>query len=67
MTAPSRGDERILVSIRARVSTEQEDLAAQRYGLHALGVGDRIFVDHGLTGTSPFWWLGLFFVLIVVG
>jgi hypothetical protein len=32
-----------------------------------LGVGDRIFVDHGLTGTSPFWWLGLFFVLIVVG
>jgi DNA invertase Pin-like site-specific DNA recombinase len=36
----------------ARVSTEQQDLTAQRNGLHALGVGDdRIYVDHGLTGT----------------
>jgi hypothetical protein len=35
----------------ARVSTEQQDLTAQRDGLHALGVGDdRIYVDHGLTG-----------------
>jgi len=37
----------------ARVSTEQQDLTAQREGLHALGVGDdRIYVDHGLTGTN---------------
>jgi DNA invertase Pin-like site-specific DNA recombinase len=37
----------------ARVSTEQQDLTAQRNGLHALGVGDdRIYVDHGLTGTN---------------
>jgi DNA invertase Pin-like site-specific DNA recombinase len=37
----------------ARVSTEQQDLTAQPDGLHALGVGDdRIYVDHGLTGTN---------------
>jgi Resolvase, N terminal domain len=37
----------------ARVSTEQQDLTAQRNGLHALGVGDDpIYVDHGLTGTT---------------
>jgi hypothetical protein len=37
----------------ARVSTEQQDLPAQRNGLRALGVGDdRIYVDHGLTGTN---------------
>jgi DNA invertase Pin-like site-specific DNA recombinase len=37
----------------ARVSTDQQDLNAQRNGLHALGVGDdRIYVDHGLTGTN---------------
>src|SRR5215218_8356451 len=37
----------------ARVSREQQDLTSQRNGLHALGVGeDRIYVDHGLTGTS---------------
>ena len=37
----------------ARVSTEQQDLTAQRNGLHAVGVGDdRICVDHGLTGTN---------------
>src|SRR5215217_7867332 len=37
----------------ARESTEQQDLIAQRNGLHALGVGDdRIYVDHGLTGTN---------------
>ena len=35
------------------VSTEQQDLTAQRNGLHALGVGDdRIYVDHGLTGAN---------------
>jgi len=37
----------------ARVSTEQQDLTAQRNGLQALGVGDdRIYVDNGLTGTN---------------
>jgi DNA invertase Pin-like site-specific DNA recombinase len=37
----------------ACVSTEQQDVTAQRNGLHALGVGnDRIYVDHGLTGTN---------------
>ena len=37
----------------ARVSTEQQDLTAQRNQLAALGVGDdRIYVDHGLTGTN---------------
>jgi DNA invertase Pin-like site-specific DNA recombinase len=37
----------------ARVSTEQQDLTAQRNRLYALGVGDdRIYVDHGLTGTN---------------
>lgn len=37
----------------ARVSTEHQDLTAQRDGLRSLGVGDdRIYVDHGLTGTN---------------
>lgn len=37
----------------ARVSTEQQDLTAQRDALNALGVGDdRIYVDHGLAGTN---------------
>lgn len=37
----------------ARVSTDQQDLTAQRDGLAALGVSpDRIYVDHGLTGTN---------------
>jgi len=37
----------------ARVSTEQQDLTALRNNLAALGVGDdRIYVDHGLTGTN---------------
>jgi DNA invertase Pin-like site-specific DNA recombinase len=32
---------------------QQQDLTAQRDGLHPLGVGDdRIYVDHGLTGTN---------------
>jgi len=37
----------------ARVSTDAQDLTAQRDALAALGVTpDRIYVDHGLTGTS---------------
>jgi len=36
----------------ARVSTTAQDLTAQREGLIALGVApDRVYVDHGLTGT----------------
>jgi DNA invertase Pin-like site-specific DNA recombinase len=37
----------------ARVSSDQQDLTAQRDGLEALGVlAERIYVDHGLTGTN---------------
>src|SRR5437868_1386345 len=37
----------------ARVSTEQQDLTAQREALIALGVTpERIYVGHGLTGTN---------------
>jgi DNA invertase Pin-like site-specific DNA recombinase len=37
----------------ARVSTDAQDLTAQRDGLQALGVeADRIYVDHGLSGTT---------------
>jgi hypothetical protein len=37
----------------APVSTEHQELTAQRNSLAALGVGDdRIYVDHGLTGTN---------------
>ena len=37
----------------ARCSTDQQDLTAQRDGLVALGVaGNRIYVDHGLTGPN---------------
>jgi DNA invertase Pin-like site-specific DNA recombinase len=37
----------------ARVSTDAQDLTAQRDALRALGVpADRIYVDHGLTGTT---------------
>jgi DNA invertase Pin-like site-specific DNA recombinase len=36
-----------------RVSTDEQDLTAQRDGLQALGVPpERIYVDHGLTGTQ---------------
>ena len=36
----------------ARVSTDAQDLTAQRHALAALGVAlDRVYVDHGLTGT----------------
>jgi len=37
----------------ARVSTDAQDLTAQRNALAALGVeAERIYVDHGLTGTN---------------
>jgi len=37
----------------ARCSTDRQDLTAQRDALTALGVAaDRIYVDHGLTGTD---------------
>jgi DNA invertase Pin-like site-specific DNA recombinase len=37
----------------ARCSTDKQDLSAQRAALAELGVtADRIYVDHGLTGTS---------------
>jgi len=37
----------------ARVSTDEQDLTAQRDALDALGVhADRVYVDHGLTGTN---------------
>jgi DNA invertase Pin-like site-specific DNA recombinase len=37
----------------ARMSTEEQDLTAQRDGLAALGVDpSRIYVDHELTGTN---------------
>src|SRR3954453_16262101 len=37
----------------ARVSTEAQDLTAQREGLLSLGVDPgRLYVDHGLTGTN---------------
>lgn len=37
----------------ARVSTDGQDLTAQRDGLTSLGVApDRVYVDHGLAGTN---------------
>ena len=37
----------------ARCSTDKQDLAAQRAALKVLGVApDRVYVDHGLSGTS---------------
>lgn len=37
----------------ARVSTEAQDLTAQRDALQGLGVeSERVYVDHGFTGTS---------------
>ena len=37
----------------ARVTTDEQDLTAQRDALTALGVApERIYVDHGLTGTN---------------
>ena len=37
----------------ARCSTDEQDLTAQRDALHELGVtDDRLYLDHGLTGTT---------------
>lgn len=37
----------------ARCSTDKQDLAAQRGAVEALGVApDRVYVDHGLSGTT---------------
>lgn len=37
----------------ARCSTDKQDLTVQRLALHELGVAeDRIYTDHGLTGTN---------------
>ena len=37
----------------ARCSTDRQDLAAQRAALETLGVApDRVYVDHGLSGTT---------------
>lgn len=37
----------------ARCSTDQQDLSAQQATLRQLGVGpDRIYTDHGFTGTN---------------
>ncbi len=37
----------------ARCSTDQRDLTAKRDRLHDLGVpADRVYLDHGLTGTN---------------
>ena len=37
----------------ARCSTDEQDLTAQRQRLAELGVdADRIYLDHGLTGTK---------------
>jgi len=41
------------IGYNARVSTTNQDLTAQRDGLAALGVvADRVYVHHGLTGTT---------------
>ena len=40
----------------ARCSTDKQDLAAQKAALQQLGVSaDRIYTDHGLTGTNRSW------------
>jgi len=49
---PSSGGSALLVGY-ARCSTDQQDLTAQRDALLAMGVEpERVYVDHGLTGTN---------------
>ena len=54
--ADERNGDAIVSDIRigyARCSTDRQDLTAQRRALVDLGVADdRIYVDHGLTGTK---------------
>jgi DNA invertase Pin-like site-specific DNA recombinase len=53
---PSPRDDDAMPGIKvgyARVSTSGQDLSAQREALQRLGVDpDRVYVDHGLTGTN---------------
>jgi DNA invertase Pin-like site-specific DNA recombinase len=38
---------------RLRLSTDRQDLTAQRHALHELGVSDdRVYLDHGMTGRN---------------
>lgn len=54
MTPPNRRLSMTVIKIGyARCSTDRQDLAAQRAALAELGVTvDRIYTDHGLTGTN---------------
>jgi len=48
----SAGESRILIGY-ARCSTDRQDLSAQRRTLRELGVSDdRVYLDHGMTGTN---------------
>ncbi len=56
------GDSPAVTAIKigyARVSTDGQDLTAQRQALAALGLQpDRVYVDHGITGTLEAYALG---------
>ena len=54
-TSPHDGNAHMTATLigYARCSTDRQDLAAQRQALLELGVvEDRIYTDHGLTGTN---------------